>query len=498
MKQRSVLLDASVYLLTGYAAQPLMALSAFLVWGYLGPYLAGVVATLTLLTQYSTFSNLGVLSFAERELPYCTGSGDRPRFERIRSNALTFALASSALFGLAVAGWVITQRSSIDESLFWGALTYTVVWIAQQWMSYFTVLLRTAKEFVFLGLATVSYGLLTAVANLAGVILFGFHGLLVAAVLVGVLQAACLAGRSKEPVTMSVDLKALRELLGHGVPLLMLGIAMTGMRTVDNILVLNLLGTEQLGFYVLALTANTVIFTLTNSLSVVLNPRMQELFGYHKSIRQLGSYIIRPSFVMALILPPFYAAIFFIVPLVVYLFFPKFEPGLSAFKIVCLSTYFLAMFPLTASFLIALNKSAQVITILTSGILVSAVAAFSFVFLGFGLEGVAVGTALGYIWCFLGINARASSHWCTPAEIAKFLVGLSIPWTYSTALILALNRFHLVSDEVIWWAAADAALKLGIFWLAYLPVVVFMEKKTGLLTDVIAPMLLRRRGSASV
>src|SRR5262245_3829206 len=132
MKHKNLFVDASVCTFANCIVTLLALVSSFLVRRDLGPYLVGVIATLNLSTYYSTFSNLGILMAAERELPYCWGAGETERFERIRYSTFTIVLITAALCSLGIVIWAVLSRSNLNASIFWGALVYAIVVSGQQ------------------------------------------------------------------------------------------------------------------------------------------------------------------------------------------------------------------------------------------------------------------------------------------------------------------------------------------------------------------------------
>jgi O-antigen/teichoic acid export membrane protein len=373
--------------------------------------------------------------------------------------------------------------------LFEGLVVYALVVVLQQWAFYYITLLRTHQEFVFLSKVQVLLAVLASFGNVLAALFFGFRGLLISTLLVSMVQAALFSWHGIQLPVLGWDRSEVKHLFAVGVPLLALGLVMTGMRTVDNLMVLRLLGTEALGLYSIALMANVILFAFTNSLSCVLYPRMQAAYGRSKTLESLSEYVIRPTLIMGVILPVLMAVIFFGIPFAVWAFLPRFVPGLPAFRVIVAVTYFFAMFQMSATFLIALNKQLGVTVLLGFALVVSVLMSVIVAPLNLGLVGIASAVGVGYGLCFVSINTYAVRHWASWRQVARFLWDATLPFLYGTVLLMMLDVLLPGERSNPGLAAGVTALKFVLFCLGYIPLVLMMERRTGLLADFGYPLL---------
>ena len=117
MRYKRIFVDAAVYSFAGYLIQPLAIVSSLMVKGAIGPYLTGVMATLNLILYYASFTHLGVLNAAERDLPVCLGSGDTDRFNRIRDTTFFTSLFLALLFAVGMVAWALWSKSDLDRPM---------------------------------------------------------------------------------------------------------------------------------------------------------------------------------------------------------------------------------------------------------------------------------------------------------------------------------------------------------------------------------------------
>ena len=491
MRYKRIFVDAAVYSFAGYLIQPLAIVSSLMVKGAIGPYLTGVMATLNLILYYASFTHLGVLNAAERDLPVCLGSGDTDRFNRIRDTTFFTSLFLALLFAVGMVAWALWSKSDLDRPMFVGMLVYAFYVIVWMWSGYYLTLLRTSQEFVLLGKIQVLIGAFASIGNVAAVLLFGFSGLLAMTLLVIIAQTALFSTRVTHVSFPRIDWRELKGLLSVGVPLLIFGLAVTGIRTVDNILVLRLLGTEALGFYSIALLANAAIFSVSNSLSGVLYPRMLKAYGSNPTVETLSLYVIRPSILIGVVLPFLVGGLFFLIPPTVLWMLPRFSPGIPSLRIVSVSTFFFALFLMSVNFLVALNKQLRVAAFLLVAIAMTTFFGIIFTRLGWGLSGIALAAGIGYLFCFISIDVYVLRYWVGWKEVAIFLGNLCAPIVYATGLLIVTDQLPMRLAGGVISGFLIGLVKFSLFGLAYLPMVFWMERKSGLISDFVKPLIRR-------
>lgn len=493
MKHGALLKNAAYYTLSGYLLMPLSIISTILMRRWLDPYAYGVIATLNLFVMYSIFSNLGTLSAAEAKLPLYQGQGDTVKCDQLKSSTFAFNFLTSVIFSVGVAVWAIAARSQLEEILFTGVLVYCIYFIANQVAAFYVTLLRSTHEFIFLSKYQFATGLFTILGNLLFVWLWGFKGYLAVAIIIVLLQVFILYKRVNYRPTFRISKVEIKVLIMSGLTMLILGLSAQGLKTVNNFLVLKLLGVEQLGMYTIALMASSIVFSVTLSIGNVLYPRMQEAYGKSGSSDSMRAYIIRPSLIMGVLLPVMIGLLFFLIPMVVHWMIPKFESGITAFKILVLPTYFFALINISNGYLVSLNKMKSLIVINVAVMLLIIALAEIFNIVGWGVEGVSLATGVGYFVYFIIVSAYVLRHWADWNETLVFLKDTCIPFFFSLVLIVGIEQignFLSIGDAQDFWGSM---LQLSLFVVLYIPCIFFMEKKTRLLSDFVLP-LLRKLG----
>lgn len=452
------------------------------------PNTFGVIATLNLFVMYSTFSSLGTLSAAEVKLPYYLGKGDKVQFEQIRSATFAFTILTGLSFSVAVALWAIAARSRLDEYLFMGVLVYCIYFFTNQIASYYITLLRANHEFVFLGKYQFVSGLLTCAGNLTAVWIFGFKGFLAVAIIIVLIQVITLVAHVGFRPTFRISWVELKMLLMSGFPMLIIGLSTQGLKTVDNFLVLRILDIEQLGLYTIALMGGGIIYSATNSISNVLYPRMQEAYGKSGTSDTMRSYVIRPSLIMAVVLPAMIGILYFLIPMVVNWLIPKFELGIFPFKVIVLSTYFFAMVNMLTGYLISIGKQ-KILVLINMAVLILIVGIAAMLDShNLGLGGIALATGSGYFACFLVVSIFVLRHWADWNQTLIFLKDTTLSFFFSLALILIIENYWHSSPIGNAGRLFDSLLQLFIFLVLYMPCIILSDRKTRLISDFVIPL----------
>lgn len=107
---------------------------------------------------------------------------------------------------------------------------------------------------------------------------------------------------------------------------------------------------------------------------------------------------------------------------------------------------------------------------------------------GWGLEGIALATGIGYFVCFIVVSTYVLRHWADWNQTIIFLKDTSLPFFYSLALIFAIEKygnFAPVGDAPNF---LGAILQLSMFAVLYIPCILFLEKKTRMLSDFVLPL----------
>ncbi len=502
-KRQPFVVDAIVFTAAAYLAQPILFIGNLMIRRALGPYLAGVFATLSLVAGYAAYSNLGILGAADRDLPFHLGAGDRSRYERVRNLTFLVAALCGTVTGVCIAVWTVVHRATLSLPVFVGLLAYAALAVTAQCIAHYNIALKSNSQFVLLAKIQMVTTVVVTSLSVAAARFVGFYGVLTVTGLSAVASLGYLARRTQYRITLSSLRPEHGSILGEtralvliGAPILVQGFVATGARTIDNVLILRFLGTEALGIYAVAIAANGVIYSFVSSLAMVVYPRMRQAHGQHGEVSKLDAYVIRSSIATGTIAPLIIGFLLWFFPVIIRAALPKFAPGLPAFNIATAGSYFFSMTVMSASFLTSLNR--QVVlsvgyAIMAAGSLGGGLVAVK---LGGGMPGIALGAISGHFLGFLFLNFWAARAFGSIGFAVRFVVELLAPIGWAIALFAGIAGLPLPGDDGWWHDTLRASARYGLFFVGYLPVILWFERKTQLRAALIRPLLARLRRSA--
>ena len=469
---------AVAYTVVSTVAQPISALVALLVRRELGPFASGILGSLTLVLFYATYSHLGVLVAAERDLPMSRGGGDTARGDAVRRVAFTVTVGASLAVAGAIIGWTAAARHGADRRLVTGALVFAAIVVVQQWTAYFVVVLRSERRFDTLARvqAIVAFG--GGLANVVGAGAAGFAGLVTAMLAVNIVQAVVVTRAVGAIPRVSLERHERRRLFRLGVPLLAYGGSVTALRTVDNVLVLRLIGVRGLGLYSIALVAGNAVFALATAASVTLFATVQETYGRTRSVEALKEFVTAPTIVLGILIAPVVSVLWLVVPALVHQLMPAFDAGTPAFRVIVLATYFTAAFQPSATALIAVNRQGVLALCGGGGVVMAVTAAVA---AGTeSLSGIALATSAGYAFTCVTVLSVAAGVWIERRRRASFVAGAFVPLAASAAAVASLDR--LLADVA---PLGRAAVATAVYLALYCSSVAVFERRFGSISSTI-------------
>ncbi|KAF0121448.1 MAG: hypothetical protein FD151_1234, partial [bacterium] len=101
-----IIKDSSKFITSVYLGNITGIITGIVTRKFLGPTLMGVWSYIQVIQYYSNLGHLGVLSAAERELPYYFGKKDQAISDKIKNNAFAFTFLVSLLFFFGLVAYV--------------------------------------------------------------------------------------------------------------------------------------------------------------------------------------------------------------------------------------------------------------------------------------------------------------------------------------------------------------------------------------------------------
>lgn len=407
MEKKRIWQDFFVYSAGSYISQGLGVLTGFLLRTFLEPYYMGIWQGLNIIKNYTSYTNLGVSRSAAREIAYLRGKSEEIKSEILKNVGFTFTFIAISLVGIGCMLIALFLRKSINNYLFWGLLSMSLIVMLERMESYIVTILRAKKKFYFESLVKIINAFLYLIFVLLMVKNFKLYGLYLSNIFIYLISIILLVNLAKERFKFLLLKEELKRLVKIGGPLVLLGFMSVNLISIDRIVVIKMLGAKKLGFYSIATMMGNLIYNISNMAGIVLYPRFQELYGRYNEkkevyimMKKIIKFLVGPLSILVMV------GIWFF-PYLIKVFIPKYIEGITAMKILLIGMYFLSLSIFCGHFLITINKQVISLFICSIAIFINLILNVSFIKLGFDIEGVALATSVSYFiyFIFLFMNA---------------------------------------------------------------------------------------------
>jgi O-antigen/teichoic acid export membrane protein len=221
----------------------------------------------------------------------------------------------------------------------------------------------------------------------------------------------------------------------------------------------------------------------------VLFPYLQEEYGRHKDIRLLKDKLVRSLNCVAMILPVFLVFVFLFMSVIVHYFLPKFLNGILPMMVLIFGFYFMLLKDVPHTILYTINKQKYIAATLGALLLLYVPSIYMLSTHGFGIVSIAFATALVYLSYFTVLFLIGFRHISGAREQFTILLSIAAVYSYAVGSYMLIDRFILLGN-----ALACAAVKMAVFTVVYLPLLLYIEKKEGLIRYMVS-LVLRKRDS---
>ncbi|MDP8298866.1 MAG: oligosaccharide flippase family protein [Candidatus Tantalella remota] len=486
-KTDRILKDSTIYTVSTIVAQFIGVATSIATRRLLTPEMMGIWATFLVILNYALFAHLGIFTAVGVRIPYLRGKNEHGEISAIRDTAFTFAAIISVLMMavLFIASFFFVGK--VELYVIFGIRMTALIVAATIFYNFYTVMLRADKEFSLLSRALVfnSLAMLVFVATLT--YFFGLRGIYCAAFLATLISWLYVRSRTGYKMRLNFRLPKAFELSKVGLPILIVGIAYTILISVDKIMIIKMIGAKELGFYSIAILAFTYTNTFPKLFGIVIFPNMQEAFGETDSREHILGYVKQPALLMAYVFPALLAAAYFAIPVLVQYLLPRYIPGIMSMRILLTGCFFISLAPLAQNFAIAINKQTVLIPITVAAAGLGMGLNYAMIKMGYGINGVALGTSIAYFIYFAVVFYYALVHCEGWGKICDFFLRVIAPLVYAVILIVGIEYFIRAGNDTMKILAQAA-----VFYILYAPVLWYINRKTEIISRVVMSIVDRR------
>lgn len=460
------------YSSSAYFSQGITLVSGIFIAKVLGPERFGEWNILLLILSYGAYLDLGVISAVGRDLPFYLGNGDTQKSYLIDGAARYVTFFSSIIASIILISFSFLYNDS--SNLIFGIRIMAFVLILQQVYTYHRIILRSYEKFGELSLQQFLFSLSSAILAVFLVVYGGYKGRLLALILAHCLIIIFALYRNPWRKVNFPKYELVLSLIKIGFPILITGLIITLLNTVDRLIANTFLDKMQVGFMGLSLMLVSVISLIPAAVSQVLLPRINFKFGIaQKDTSVLKSLILTPPIILSNLLPILIGTLFLILPYVVKTFLPEYIPATLSARIVVLGIYFYGILGSTDNFLITTGRLKIYALFGIIALFFNISIDFIFIKYGYGINGIAFGgTVLTYfLYSSLLIGYAANHFFVFLNEFASYFIKLWLPFVYMLFVLIFVDYFliKLFPFLGLFNSMFFLILKLFIYWIACIP-----------------------------
>lgn len=477
---KKIIKDGTSYGVGIMLAQAIGVFTSIAMRRFLTPEMMGIWTALMLMLEYSLFTELGIFNAAVVRIPYLRGKNLNAEIQSVRNVIFTFAVVLSLIVAFILFAASTIAASRFPPYIILGIRIMIIIVVATFFYNLYIVMLRADKNFTLLSKATVVNSLAMLIFVSALTYLFKLNGIYFATLFATAISIVYIKFNSKYRFRMYFNLQLFRSLSKVGLPIFITGITYMVLLSVDKIMIINMLGPKELGFYSIAILALTYAYNIPKIFGIVLFPTMQEEFGKSDSKERALTYVKKPIFVMAYLFPAVLVLAYFGIPLLVNYVLPKYMLGINSMRMLLCGCFFISLAPFAQNFVVTINKQTVMIFITAAAAIFGIAMNYGAIKMGYGIIGVALATSITYFLYFMLMYFYVLLHCEKWPFVLRSFFSLLVPFIYSLAIIVSLE--YLIRTDCL---VANIIGQMGVFYLAYTPLLWYLNKKTDLISKVI-------------
>jgi len=492
--EKEIIRDTSIFTVARYSAYFFTVLTGLVIAKVLGPASFGVYSALMLIVVYSQYSHLGLLFAMTKKVPFYRGKKQYNKVKEteniVFSGTMIIILFLSLV--LIIASFFI-RNVSVDTIN--GMRIIAGIVILQQIFYFYQHYLRAEKKFSVMGKILLIYSITYFIFIIALIMKFRLEGVFIAMLLAYIMAIFYLSKKDEFKLNIKFMPKKTIQLIKIGLPLLTMGIMTLFFISIDKIMIIKFMDKLQLGYYSFAAIVAGIVGFIPQSMNLILFPYIVEKYGEKENKNHIKNYLFQPTLILSYLMPIIIGLVFITAPVAIYYVLPKYLPGIIPFKILICAAFFMSITLPASSFLITINKERKIILFQAISVILAIILNYIFIINGYGINGVAIATAISYLFYTLGIMIYSFNHYINNKFIgyAKFFAETYTPFLY-LIVILALSNFIPITGNLL----RDILLtvfKLAIFMVLSIPLIWLVNKKTGVVNTSLKLIFKKRGGS---
>jgi len=482
MLKNKIIRDTSSTTIASYLTKFIGLFRGFIVAKLLDPSSYGYFSGLSLIFLYNSQAHLGILHGLNRKLSLSKGAGQLETYDELKNNGITAIVFLSFLFAGIIFAYSFWVDDAYSSELKWGFRFYAVLSVMFHLQYILHSLLRVEHRFKEIAKSNLLFSLSNLVLVLGLAYYFRFYGVLIAFLMSLFLQDYYLYYVNKVNVKFQFNIPVVKELLLIGAPISFAYLIDVILNSIDRLMIAIFLTSKELGFYGIGLTLSSeFLLQLPNSISYVIYPRLLEKFGKYKNYNALLDLFQTSSAVVACVMSIVVGVLFIAVDYLIPYLLPRYVDAIPVAKILIFSSYFISINQIAVRVMITTGKTNKLVQFQVIVILLNVLLNYFMIKNGFGINGVAVATAVSYF-----VYSICVTHYTLGKFFNRFLssikeqVLLYLPLIYVCFLLGMILRFNFSESMITHNFLFDffsCSFKISLLIILYAPVIFINFKK---------------------
>jgi O-antigen/teichoic acid export membrane protein len=301
------------YSLSNIYFQILGVLNSFIRPKLLPPSLYGLWQILIVIPNYSSYTTLGTNAIMRYLIPYYDSQNEQQKIAEIRGTVFYGTLIPKVIIAIALIGVAVIANISLPVRF--GLLTMSYLVIMEWYRDYYMTIMKSYQKF---NLVTSINYVQATVAFVGSAILIYFlsiYGVYLAAVVTFIVLFLFIRSHYSLQSYGTFRYSLFLDLVKKGFPLMIYNLSNELMISADKIIIAYFLGTEQLGYYGIAIMVSGFLLQLPGASREVIEPRMMQELNEKTKEENLKEYFFKPLLNGAYFMPFLIGPVFFILPL---------------------------------------------------------------------------------------------------------------------------------------------------------------------------------------
>jgi O-antigen/teichoic acid export membrane protein len=458
-------------------SQILSILNAFIRPKLLTPDMYGLWQILIVIPKYSAYSTLGTHNILRYLIPYHDSRNEQEKIVDIQGSVFWGSFITKIFIAGGIV--VIALVGEFDLKIRIGLLTMAYLVIMEWYYDYYTNILKSYQKFTLITRANYLQATVAFVGSALLIYFFGIYGVYLSAVITFIVLILYVRVRYPFCHYGKFNLAIFFDLVKRGFPIMIFNLSSVLISSTDKLVIAYFLGTEQLGYYGIAVIVLNFLMQIPGASREVLEPRLMQRLNHNLKEENLREYFLRPLVHAAYFMPLMIGPVFIIIPVVISFLLPRYVYGIEATQIISIGSYFLSMMYLARGIVIANNLQLRASLIMLIVVIVNLSLGTILVISGRGINGVAISCSISffllYVSLFIFIRKRYKD---TIQEWRSTIMAICFPFP---VMCLALYSLHHLSGVLSINVFIKALVNLLIYTSVILSVIYIARKKNILL-----------------